>query len=108
MWRRVGHTALCMKIVFGSRRLALILTDRAHELGLPFGVIKSAREKLNFLAAVPDERTIRSWKSLNYKKREGTDGHHQIRLNDQYRILFAIETECSPPIVTILEISDPH
>lgn len=57
-----------MKIVFVEKRLALIRTDRAHELGLPVRVIKGAREKLNFLAEAPDERTIRNWKSLSYKR----------------------------------------
>lgn len=97
-----------MKIVFGEKRLALIHTDRAHELGLPFGVIKGAREKLNFLAEAPDERTIRNWKSLNFKRREGADDQCQIRINDQYRIIFTMDTGCVPPVITILEIGDPH
>lgn len=97
-----------MKIVFADRRLALIRTDRAHELGLPFGVIKAAREKLNFLAEAPDERTIRNWKSLNYKRREGKDDQRQVRINEQYRIIFTIDNESVPPVITILEIGDPH
>lgn len=97
-----------MQIVFADKRLALIRTDRAHELGLPFAVIKSAREKLNFLAEAPDEKTIRNWKSLKYKKREGADDQRQIKLNDQYRIIFAIDTEITPPVITILQIGDPH
>ena len=97
-----------MKIVFADKRLANIRTDRAHELGLPFAVIKAAREKLNFLAEAPDERTIRNWKSLNYKRLEGTDDQRQIRINDQYRIVFTIDNECTPPVITILDIGDPH
>lgn len=96
-----------MKIVFADKRLALIRTDRAHELRLPFGVIKSARDKLNFLAEAPDEQTLRNWKSLNYKKREGADDQRQIRINDQYRIIFTIGDDI-PPVITILEIGDPH
>ena len=97
-----------MKIGFADKRLALIRTDRAHELGLPFAVIKGVREKLTFLAEAPDEKTIRNWKSLNYKKREGTDDQRQIRINDQYRIIFTIDNETVPPVITILEIGDPH
>jgi proteic killer suppression protein len=97
-----------MKIVFATKRLALIRTDRAHELGLPFGVIKAAREKLIFLAEAPDERTIRNWKSLNYKRLEGKDDHRQVRINEQYRIIFTIDNESVPPVITILEIGDPH
>jgi proteic killer suppression protein len=97
-----------MKIAFADKRLALILTDRAHELGLPFSVIKGAREKLRFLAEAPDERTIRNWKSLNYKRREGSHDQRQIRINDQFRIIFTLDTETSPPEITIIEIGDPH
>jgi proteic killer suppression protein len=97
-----------MKIVFAKARLALIRTDRAHELGLPFAVIKAAREKLNFLAEAPDERTLRNWKSLKYKRREGSNDERQIRLNDQYRIIFTIDNGTTPPVITILEIGDPH
>ncbi len=97
-----------MKIVFADKRLALIHTDRAHDLGLPFGVIKGAREKLIFLAEAPDERTIRNWKSLNFKRREGTKDQYQIRINDQYRIIFTMDNDRVPPMITILEIGDPH
>jgi plasmid maintenance system killer protein len=98
-----------MKIVFANRHLALIQTPQAHELGLPIAVIKAAREKLIFLAEAPDERTLRNWRSLNYKRREGsTNDERQIRINDQYRIIFTIDTECTPSVITILEIGDPH
>lgn len=96
-----------MKIAFANKRVALILTDRAHELGLPFAVIKGAREKLRFLAEAPDERTLRNWKSLNYKRREATD-ERQIRINDQFRIIFRLDNDTNPPEITIIDIGDPH
>jgi proteic killer suppression protein len=104
-----AHVSRRMKIEFHDERLALIRTDRAHELGLPFGVIKSCREKLLLIEAAPDERTLRNWKSLNYKKLEGVkDDRRQIRINQQYRIVFTITNSTLPPVVTILEIGDTH
>lgn len=97
-----------MKIVFADKRLALIRTERAHELGLPFAVIKGAREKLNFMAEAPDERTLRNWKSLHCKHRGVAGDQRQIRINNQYRITFMIDNDCAPPVITILEIGDPH
>ncbi|WP_369076370.1 type II toxin-antitoxin system RelE/ParE family toxin [Geminicoccus harenae] len=97
-----------MKVVFADQKLALIHTDRAHELGLPFAVIKRAREKLNFLAQAPDERTLRSWKSLNYKRLEGNGDRRQIRINDQFRIIFEMDEAATPCVITVLEIGDPH
>lgn len=77
LWAERAHILGRMKIVFADKQLALIHTERAHELGLPFAVIKCAREKLNFMAQAPDERTLRNWKSLYYKRLEGTHDKHQ-------------------------------
>lgn len=97
-----------MKIVFANKRLALIRTDKAHELGLPFAVIKGAREKLHFMEEAPDERSLRNWKSLQYKLREGSNNERQIRINEQYRIVFTIDNGTMPPLITVLDIGDPH
>lgn len=98
-----------MKIEFADKRLALIRSNKAHELGLPIGVIKSCRNKLIQLEAAPDERTLVNLKGLKYKKLEGTmKGKRQIRINDQYRIVFTIDHDCQPPLIKILEIGDTH
>ena len=98
-----------MKIAFRPTRLALIRTNKAHELGLPIGVVKSARNKIIVLEAAPDERTLRNWKSLNYKQLDNIrKGLRQIRINDQYRIRFELDASTDPPTATIVEIGDPH
>ncbi|MGI8568624.1 MAG: hypothetical protein ACR2KT_05910 [Methylocella sp.] len=61
------------------------------------------------IESAPDERTLRNWKSLNYKKLENDkEGRRQIRINDQFRIVFTLEETTSPPIGVILEIGDTH
>lgn len=96
-----------MKLEFLPQRLALIRTDRAHELGLPVEVVKAARRKLDFVEAAPDERSLRNWKSLNFKELKGfDDARKQIRINAQYRIVMRIEGD--PPVATIIEIGDTH
>jgi proteic killer suppression protein len=98
-----------MKIEFRDKRMALILTEKAHELGLPPAVIKACRSKLVFLDAAPDELSIRNWKSLQYKKLEGDKhGRRTVRINDQYRIVFTIDEDTNPPTIVIWEIGDPH
>ncbi|AZO29650.1 type II toxin-antitoxin system RelE/ParE family toxin [Mesorhizobium sp. M1B.F.Ca.ET.045.04.1.1] len=98
-----------MRVVFADKNLARILTDEAHKLGLPIAVIKAARNKLVQLEAAADERDLRNLKSLNYKKRQGSDdGIRSIRVNDQYRIQFTISDGERPPIVTITAIGDTH
>lgn len=57
-----------MRIEFADDALKQICTDDAHKLGLPFAVIMAARRRLIQLDAALDERDLRNWKSLNYKK----------------------------------------
>jgi len=97
-----------MKIRFANAKLGQIRTDDAHKLGLPIAVIKRAREKLIVMEAAPDDRTLRNWKSLNYKKLEGRADLRQIRINDQYRMVFELDESTNPPTIVITEIGDTH
>jgi toxin HigB-1 len=91
-----------MEVEFRDKTLALVETDRAPETRLPLSVINSLRQKLVVLRAAPDERTLRNWKSLHYEKMEGEE--RSIRLNKQFRLIFTIETVCSPNKMTILRV----
>lgn len=96
-----------MKIEFADLRLALIRTDQAHKLGLPTAVIRSCRDKLHIIENASSELTLRNWRSLQYKKLEGSE-LRQIRLNDQFRMRFMLDTTTKPPTVTVTFIGDPH
>lgn len=98
-----------MDVEFGDKKLALIWTNRAAETKLPISVINSFRDKLGAIKAAPDERTLRNWKSLHYEKLDGDrSGQRSIRLNKQWRMVFTIDTECSPPKITVLSVEDYH
>ena len=97
-----------MKIEFRDRRLALIQTEEAAETRLPIAVIKSCREKLVILAAAPDERTLRNWRSVRYEKLKGEqEGRRSIRLNNQWRLVFALDQGQAPRII-VLAVEDYH
>lgn len=96
-------------MLFEDSRLALIETPRAAETRLPVSVIQSARRKLSVIRAATDERTLRNWKSLHYEKMKGArDDQRSIRLNSQWRMVFSIDTECSPNKVTVIAVEDYH
>ena len=98
-----------MEIEFYDQKLALLLTDRAAETKLPIAVISSFRRKIGLIRAAPDERTLRNWKSLHYEKLRGDrNGQFSIKINDQWRIVFTVNTECEPPKMLILEVVDYH
>ena len=98
-----------MQIEFADKTLALVETDRAAETRLPISVINSFRKKLVVLRAAPDERTLRNWKSLHYEKLAGNlAGKRSIRINEKWRMVFDLDTECSPPKISVLSIEDYH
>lgn len=98
-----------MEIEFRDSRLSLIESDRAMETRLPISVISSCRQKLVILRAAPDERTLRNWKSLHYEKLEGDrSGQRSIRLNKQWRLVFIINSDLTPPKITVLSVEDYH
>ena len=80
-----------MDLEFRDKKLALVETPDAPKTRLPVSVIESMRNKLRFLRNAPDERTISNWRSLHYEKMEGDQ--RSIRLNDQYRLIFEIDTK---------------
>jgi proteic killer suppression protein len=98
-----------MDVEFKDPKLALIETDRAAETKFPVSVINACRQKLVVIRAAPDERTLRNWKSLHFEKLEGKrTGQRSIRLNKQWRLVFTLDNECSPPRLTVLDIEDYH
>ncbi|WP_394809622.1 type II toxin-antitoxin system RelE/ParE family toxin [Nitrosomonas sp.] len=98
-----------MEIELKDQSLELIETDRAAESGFPVSIIKSCRKKFVFLRSATDERTLREWKSLHYEKLSGDkEGQRSIRLNDQWRLVFEIDTNCNPNKITVICIEDYH
>jgi len=93
-----------MDIEYADKKLALVETDDAHKTRLPISVIESMRNKLRFLRSAPDERSLRNWRSLHYEKLEGVE--RSIRLNDQFRLVFSIDTQCTPNKINILRVWD--
>ena len=98
-----------MDVNFYDARLAAVETAEAVKTKLPIAVIKSARRKLTTIRAATDERTLRDWKSLHYEKLQGDmSDYRSIRLNDKYRMVFTIDTNANPNVVTIRSIEDYH
>jgi proteic killer suppression protein len=98
-----------MVVEFADQTLALIETNDAAKTGLPVSVINSFRDKFVMVRAAPDERVFRNWKSLHYEKLEGyKDNRGSIRLNKQWRVVFTINTECSPNKIKVLAVEDYH
>ncbi|NJO33293.1 MAG: hypothetical protein HC869_09235 [Rhodospirillales bacterium] len=98
-----------MELEYADAKLAKIETDNAGVTRLPVLVIRAARRKLTLLRAATDDRTLRNWKSLHYEKLKGDrEGQRSIKLSDEYRIVFELDSEAEPPKATIMAIEDCH
>jgi proteic killer suppression protein len=98
-----------MEIEFADPALGRVETDEAGATRLPVAVIRSVRRKLTVLRAAPDDRTLRNWKSLHYEKLRGDRvGLRSIRINKQFRLVFALDSETDPQTLTVLAIEDYH
>ena len=99
-----------MNIDFQDKQnLHLMETGQSAETALSVPIIKACRKKLGFIRSAKDERDFRNWKSLHYEKLIGDkEGKHSIKLNDQWRLVFEINNDYTPPLITILSVEDYH
>lgn len=94
---------------YDDSKIELVESDKAHKLGFPVAVIASARRKLRFIRQAVDERDLRAMKSLHYENLKGErKGQCSIRLNNQWRMIFRVNSESEPREVVILDIEDYH
>jgi proteic killer suppression protein len=97
-----------MEIEFLDDRTALVETDRAAKSRYPIEVINSLRRKLVVLRAAPDERTLRNWRSLHYEKLDRPGDQRSIRINQQWRLVFTIDTKAQPNRISVIGVEDYH
>jgi proteic killer suppression protein len=97
-------------VEFEDKALEWIETDQAAaKTKLPIAVIAACRKKLSVIRDAPDERTLRNWKSLHFEKLQGArEGQSSIRLNNQWRLVFQIDSTLSPPKMTVKSVEDYH
>lgn len=97
-----------MEVSFADESLAAIETDPAGT-SLPLAVVNSARKKLHYIRAAPDERSLRNWRSLHYEKLSGKrSGQRSIRLNEQWRMILELDESTNPHKIIVLSIENHY
>jgi proteic killer suppression protein len=77
-----------MDVEYADGDLRRLVTDPGFNGGYSTEIIRSYRQKVQFLKAAPDERTIRNWRSLGYERLKGQRKHEwSIRLNGPWRLI---------------------
>ena len=99
-----------MRIDFEDDELRRLYEERdCHAPRYGTDLVKAIRKKIGIIVAAATEQDLRSMKSLHFEKLVADRaGQHSIRLNDQWRLVFRLETGDDGRVVVILEVVDYH
>jgi proteic killer suppression protein len=96
-----------MRFVFASDELANLYVRGSSQLHPHLS--KAYRRVIDVIAAAPDERTLRGIKGLRMEKLQGDrEGQYSVRVNDQYRLLFAITRDAHGNYLLLIQLIDYH
>lgn len=98
-----------MNVTFDDDDLERLFTDPKFTMRLPSAVVRKYRQRMQEIIAATDERDVRALKSLHLERLKGKrEGQLSIRLNDQYRLIFVLETEDPGKVVRVVGVEDYH
>ena len=98
-----------MKVRFLLDRLRRLETDAQFTDGLPAGLVKAFRKRMNLIRNAENERDLYELKSNRCERLQGNRGHQfSIRLNDQWRLIFELEGEHPNKTLVVVSIEDYH
>lgn len=100
---------MCMDVSFAGGGLDRLDADPSFDLGLPQGVVKAYRKRLQLIRGASDERDFYALKSLRFEKLKGKRQHqYSMRLNDQFRLVVELEGGRGTKLVKIVGVEDYH
>lgn len=85
-----------MRFSFKTKKLRSLYEEEKGAANYPAAVVAAFFEAVAIIDAAADERDLYATKSLHYellKGKRGKLGHRSVRLNDQYRLILAIERD---------------
>ncbi len=97
-----------MRFYFKDDRLADVFETGRSPDYQP-AVVHAFFRVMTLIAQARDERDIRAIKGRRMERLRGDrQGQHSLRLNDQFRLIFTIESDEDGNILLIIEIVDYH
>lgn len=98
-----------MNVTFDDDDLERLFTDPKFTMRLPPAVVRKYRQRMQEIIAAVDERDVRALKSLHLERLKGKrEGQLSIRLNNQFRLVFILETGESGKVARIIGVEDYH
>ena len=96
-----------MRFQFKTKRLASLYYEEKGAKRYPAQVVESFFQVMAVIAAAPDERDLYASKSLHFeqlKGKRGKLGERSIRLNQEYRLIVAVESDAEARHMLIISI----
>ena len=97
-----------MHVRFSSEKFKVLYESNEGSEEYPEGVVRKFRQRIEFIKAAPDERSLRAMKSLHFEKLAGLGGLHSIRLNHSFRLELTFEQDESGKVVVVVRISNHY
>lgn len=98
-----------MHVEFDDDELAHVETDPDATAGLSQALVRAFRRRMQSIRAAPDERQFYANRGMHFKQCQGKRRHqHEIRLNDQYRLIVELIGKGSDKVVRVIEVADIH
>jgi len=98
-----------MQVYFDNEDLDRLETDRFYAMGLPDAVVKKFRLRMQMIRNAVDERDLRGIGSVRFEKLQGKrQNQYSMRLNDQFRLILAIEGSQEVKRIRIISVEDYH
>lgn len=98
-----------MDVRFEDGSLARLETDARFTANHSRAIVRSYRKVIAYVRAAGDERDLRAWPGLRFKRLEGDRAdQYSMRLNDQFRLIVRLESAPAAKVVVIIAIEDYH
>ncbi len=89
-----------MQFRFADDKLGRLYTETSYAAGYGRDVVKAFRKVMGWVKDAPTQQDFYRMKSLHYEKLKGKRSHQRsMRLNDQYRLIVALEEQKGKTIV---------
>jgi proteic killer suppression protein len=98
-----------VEVEFQDKQLDRLEVDASYGAGWPPAIVKAFRRQMQRIRSARDERDLRALRSNRFEKLKGARRHqYSMRLNDQMRLVFEIQTSQDKKIISIVSIEDYH
>jgi len=100
-----------VKFRFKRKKLEALYTDEKDAHKYPVEAIDGFFNVMAIIEAISNERELYQFKSLRFEKlkgKRGKEGQYSLRLNQQWRLIIALEKDINGKYILVIDIEDYH